>query len=112
MKLTSQNRDGASALIRDSRGVHILGSVASLIEIDSGWESAAAAALGTLADAIVVQDLSSAVTALTTMRDHNLGQADVLVYESGSATHTNIPSGLNPISSHIRSSSISELLAH
>jgi len=112
MKLTSQNRDGASALIRDSRGVHILGSVASLIEIDSGWESAAAAALGTLADAIVVQDLSSAVTALTTMRDHNLGQADVLVYESGSATNTNIPSGLNPISSHISSSSISELLAH
>ena len=112
MKLTSQNRDGASALIRDSRGVHILGSVASLIEIDSGWESAAAGALGTLADAIVVQDLSSAVTALTTMRDHNLGQADVLVYESGSATNTNIPSGLNPISSHIRSSSISELLAH
>ena len=112
MKLTSQNRDGASALIRDSRGVHILGSVASLIEIDSGWESAAAGALGTLADAIVVQDLSSAVTALTTMRDHNLGQAEVLVYESGSATNTNIPSGLNPISSHIRSSSISELLAH
>jgi chromosome segregation protein len=25
MKLTSQNRDGASALIHDSRGVHILG---------------------------------------------------------------------------------------
>ena len=71
MKLTSQNRDGASALMRDSRGVHILGSIASLIEIDNGWESAAAAALGSLADAIVVQDLSSAVTALTTLRDQN-----------------------------------------
>lgn len=57
MKLTSQNRDGASALLRDSRGVSILGSIAGLIEIDSGWESAAAAALGSLADAVVVQDL-------------------------------------------------------
>jgi hypothetical protein len=81
MKLTSQNRDGASALLRDPRGVSILGSIAGLIEIDSGWESAAAAALGSLADAVVVQDLSSAVTALTTLRSENLGQADVLVYE-------------------------------
>ena len=73
MKLTSQSRDGASALLRDSRGVSILGSIAGLIEIDNGWESAAAAALGTLADAVVVQDLSSAVTALTTLRSENLG---------------------------------------
>ena len=37
MKLTSQNRDGASALLRDSRGVSILGSIAGLIEIVNGW---------------------------------------------------------------------------
>jgi len=111
MKLTSQNRDGASALMRDSRGVHILGSIASLIEIDNGWESAAAAALGTLADAIVVQDLSSAVTALTTLRDQNLGQADVLVYEAGNSGNSNIPAGLNALSSHIRSHSIGDLIS-
>ena len=45
MQLTSQSRDGASALLRDSRGVAILGSIAGLIQIDSGWEAAAAAAL-------------------------------------------------------------------
>ena len=111
MKLTSQNRDGASALLRDSRGVSILGSIAGLIEIDSGWESAAAAALGTLADAVVVQDLSSAVTALTTLRSENLGQADVLVFEPGQNGNGNIPSGLTPLSSHIRSSTIGDLLA-
>ena len=111
MKLTSQNRDGASALMRDSRGVHILGSIASLIEIDNGWESAAAAALGSLADAIVVQDLSSAVTALTTLRDQNLGQADVLVYEAGNSGNSNIPSGLNALASHIRSHSIGDLIS-
>ena len=111
MKLTSQNRDGASALLRDSRGVSILGSIAGLIEIDSGWESAAAAALGTLADAVVVQDLSSAVTALTTLRSENLGQADVLVFEPGQNGNGNIPSGLTPLSAHIRSSTIGDLLA-
>lgn len=111
MKLTSQNRDGASALMRDSRGVHILGSIASLIEIDNGWESAAAAALGSLADAIVVQDLSSAVTALTTLRDQNLGQADILVYEAGNRGNSNIPAGLNALSSHIRSHSIGDLIS-
>ena len=111
MKLTSQNRDGASALIRDSHGVHILGSVASLIEIDSGWESAAAAALGTLADAIVVQDLASAVTALTTLRSQNMGQADVLVYEPGNSGNSIIPQGLNALASHVRSSTVGDLLS-
>jgi chromosome segregation protein len=111
MKLTSQNRDGASALLRDSRGVSILGSIAGLIEIDNGWESAAAAALGTLADAVVVQDLSSAVTALTTLRSENLGQADVLVFEPGQTGNGNIPSGLTSLSAHIRSSTIGDLLA-
>ena len=110
-KLTSQNRDGASALLRDSRGVSILGSIAGLIEIDSGWESAAAAALGSLADAVVVQDLSSAVTALTTLRSENLGQADVLVYEPGQAGNSNIPVGLTPLSAHIRSTSIGDLVS-
>jgi len=50
IKLTSENRDGASALLRDSRGVSIMGSVAGLIEIDRGWEAAAAADLGNFAD--------------------------------------------------------------
>jgi chromosome segregation protein len=111
MKLTSQNRDGSSALLRDSRGVSILGSIAGLIEIDNGWESAAAAALGSLADAVVVQNLSSAVTALTTLRSENLGQADVLVYEPGQTGNGNIPAGLTPLSAYIRSSTIGDLLA-
>ena len=111
MKLTSQNRDGASALLGDSHGVHILGSIASLIEIDSGWESATAAALGSLADALVVKDLASAVTALTTLRSENLGQADVLVYEESSQSDSRIPSGLVSLASHVRSQSIGALIA-
>jgi chromosome segregation protein len=91
--------------------VNLLGSIASLIQIDSGWEAATAAALGTLADAVVVRDIGAAVTALTTLRSENLGQADVLVYQPGAQSTSNIPSGLTPLLSHVRSSQISELLS-
>ena len=112
LQLTTANRDGASALIRDGRGVQIIGSIASLIEIDSDWESAAAAALGQLADAVVVQDLGAAVTALRTLRSENLGQADVLVFQPGHApSNILIPSSLTPVSAHIRSGRIGDLLA-
>jgi chromosome segregation protein len=110
MQLTSQSRDGGAALIKDSRGLSILGSIASLVQVDSGWEAATAAALGSLADAIVVRDLTSAVSALTTLRSENLGQADVLVYEPGSTSGGSIPAGLTPLTAHVRSNQISELL--
>ena len=111
MQLTSQSRDGGAALMRDSRGLSLLGSVASLINIDNGWEAATAAALGTLSDAVVVRDLNSAVSALTTLRSENLGQADVLVYEPGSHTAPVIPSGLTPLANYVRSSEIGDLLS-
>jgi len=110
MRLTSQSRDGAAALVRDSRGVNLLGSIASLIQVDSGWEAATAAALGSYADAVVVRDLNAAVTALTTLRSENLGQADVLVYEPGAQAAPSVPGHLTSLLSHVRSQEISELL--
>jgi chromosome segregation protein len=85
MRITSSSRDGGAALVSNSRGINILGSIASLIRIDSGWEAATASALGSLADAIVVRDLNSAVTALRTLRSENLGQADVLILDRENA---------------------------
>jgi chromosome segregation protein len=110
MRITSGNRDGGAALVRDSRGISILGSIASLIRIDSGWEAATASALGSLADAIVVRDLNSAVSALTTLRSENLGQADVLVHDGNSATTLAVPQGLTPLLQHIHASEIDDLL--
>ena len=72
---------------------------------------AAAAALGSLADAVVVRDLSTAVMALTTLRSENLGQADFLVLQSGDNRNIgSIPSDLIPLISHMRSSQIDGLL--
>jgi chromosome segregation protein len=109
--MTSKTRDGAAALLRDPRGLQILGSIAGLITIDAGWESAAAAALGSLADAVVVDDLSAAVTGLTTLRTENLGQADFLILQThNNSTTASIPSGLIPLVSHVRSSQLEALL--
>ena len=110
IRITSSNRDGGAALVRDSRGISILGSIASLIRIDAGWEAATASALGSLADAIVVRDLNSAVSALTTLRSENLGQADVLVHDGNSSQILSIPQGLTPLLQHIHTSEIDDLL--
>ncbi len=107
IRITSESRDGAAELVRDSRGVQILGSIAALIEIDKGWEAATVAALGGVADAVVVKDLSSAVSVLTTLRRENLGKADVLVYEPGQQSVTSTPNGLTCLLSHVRSNQIS-----
>ena len=110
LRLTSSGRDGGAALVHDSRGITILGSIASLIRIDSGWEAATASALGSLADAIVVRDLNSAVTALTTLRSENLGQADVLILDRESVSSPAIPLGLTPILQYLHSGEIQDLL--
>ena len=111
LRLTSQSRDGGAALIKDSRGISIMGSVASLIKVESGWEAATAAALGSLADAVVVRDINSAVTALTTLRSENLGQADVLVYEPGAHNAPSIANGLTSLLTYVQSTEISDLLS-
>jgi chromosome segregation protein len=108
MRTTSQTRDGAAALLRDGHGLQILGSVAGMISIDRGWESAVAAALGNYADAIVVRDLSDAVNALTLLRRESLGQADVVVHTPSTSGVSSIPSGLTALTEHVRSSEINE----
>jgi len=110
LRLTSSSRNGGAALVHDSRGITILGSIASLIRIDSGWEAATASALGSLADAIVVRDLNSAVTALTTLRSENLGQADVLILDRESVSSPAIPHGLTPLLQYLHSGEIQDLL--
>ena len=110
LRLTSSSRDGGAALVHDSRGISILGSIASLIRIESGWEAATASALGSLADAIVVRDLNSAVTALTTLRSENLGQADVLILDREGVSSPAIPQGLTPLLQYLDTGDIDDLL--
>jgi chromosome segregation protein len=66
--------------------------------------------LGSLADAIVVRDLNSAVTALRTLRSENLGQADVLILDRENAAAVSLPQGLTPLLQYLHSNEINDLL--
>ena len=111
LKLTSRNQDGAAALLSDSRGVKILGSLASLIRVDNGYEAAVAAALGNLSESVVVQDLDAAVTAISALRNENLGQAELLITGGYVTENVMLPAGLKSLIEHVSAESISSLLS-
>jgi len=73
-------RDGASALLAASDSVSgLLGSVAALLSVRSGFETAVAAALGSAADAVAVRDADAAVEALGFLKTDDLGRAGLLL---------------------------------
>ncbi len=73
-------RDGASALLAASESVSgLLGSVAALLSVRSGFETAVAGALGSAADAVAVRDADAAVEALGLLKTDDLGRAGLLL---------------------------------
>jgi chromosome segregation protein len=88
-------RDGASALLAASDAVSgLLGSVAALLSVRPGYESAVAGALGSAADAVAVRDADAAVEALGLLKTDDLGRAGLLL-GGGPATDRDWP-GLPP----------------
>ena len=116
LKLSVNSRDGGAALLSSSNEVNALGSVASLIEISAGWESAITAALGSLSDAVVVGRLSDAIDALTLLKREQGGRAEILVMGSveTSANQPNIslPSGAYRAIDLIKSERLVRSLSH
>ncbi len=73
-------KDGGGALLAASDRVSgVLGSVAALLSIQPGDETAVAAALGSAADAIAVRDVGAAVDAITLLKTDDAGRAALLV---------------------------------
>ena len=84
-------RDGASALLAASGSVSgLLGSVAALLSVRSGFETAVAGALGSAADAVAVRDADAAVEALGLLKTDDLGRAGLLL-GGGAATERDWP---------------------
>ena len=84
--LSLSRKDGAAALlVRDDVAHRISGSVASLLQVESGHESAVAAALGWAADALAVDGVVAAASALETLRRDDAGRAGMLVSETAAA---------------------------
>lgn len=75
-----ESRDGAGALLAASDEISgFLGSVAALLTVRTGHESAIAAALGAAADAVAVDHLDSAVVAMEKLKAEDWGRAGILL---------------------------------
>jgi chromosome segregation protein len=73
-------KDGAGALLSAGDALTgLMGSVAALLGVRSGYEAAVAAALGSAADAIAVTDAPAAVAALAHLKSGDLGRAGLLL---------------------------------
>ena len=80
LELGLNRKDGVGALLAASDSVSgLLGSVAALLSVRAGYETAVAAALGTAADAVAVRDADAAVDALAHLKADDLGRAGLLL---------------------------------
>ncbi|MEX0426472.1 chromosome segregation protein SMC [Nocardioides sp. DS6] len=79
LELGLNRKDGAGALLAAEGVEGVLGSVAALLTVRTGFETAVAGALGATADAIVVADAAAALAAIRHLKEEDLGRAGLLL---------------------------------
>ena len=80
LELGLTRRDGAGALLAATDQVSgLLGSVAALISVRAGYETAVAAALGSAADAVALTSIDTALEAIARLKADDLGRAGILL---------------------------------
>ncbi len=80
LELGLARKDGAGALLAATDEISgLLGSVAALLSVRSGFETAIASALGSAADAVAVDHLDTAVSAMERLKSEDLGRAGMLL---------------------------------
>ncbi len=80
LELGLNRKDGAGALLAATEPVSgLMGSVAALLQVQTGYETAVAAALGNAADAVAVEHLDAAVGAIDHLKAADLGRAGILL---------------------------------
>jgi chromosome segregation protein len=73
-------KDAAAVLVSAGEQVPgVLGSLASLLHIEPGAQAAVAAALGDIADAVVVRGVDAAVSSLILLKDQDAGRAALVI---------------------------------
>lgn len=80
LQIGLDRKDGSAALLAaEDRVDDLLGSVAALVTVESGYEAAISAAFGAAADAVAVTGTDAAVAALDLLRTEDLGRAGLLL---------------------------------
>ena len=86
LELGLARKDGAGTVLAASdRLSGVLGSVAALLTVEAGFETAVAAALGSVADAVAVSDVGAAEAAIRLLKDDDAGRVGLLVGSTGPA---------------------------
>lgn len=78
LQLGLKRKDG-SGRVAGSGLPGVIGPLASMLSVESGYEAAVAAALGSSSDAVVVRDAGTAVEALQLLKDDDAGLASLLL---------------------------------
>jgi chromosome segregation protein len=80
LELGLNRKDGAGALLAASEQINgLMGSVAALLTVRAGYETAIAAALGEAADAVAISHTDAALHAVDHLKQHDLGRAGMLL---------------------------------
>jgi chromosome segregation protein len=89
LSLALDQKDGSSALVA-SKLAGVRGLVAEHIQVQPGFEAAIAAALGSLADAVLADDRSAGADALAHAASHELGRVELLLADAGTSSPRSI----------------------
>ena len=90
LSLAVDQKDGSSALV-GAKLAGIRGLVAEHVKIEPGYEAAIAAALGSLADAVLADDSGSAFDALAESAAKDFGRVEVVVADGVAAPSRSVP---------------------
>ncbi|GAB3686792.1 chromosome segregation protein SMC [Nocardiopsis oceani] len=97
LELGLAHKDGAGTLL-DAGLPGMLGSLATLVQVDPGHETAVAAAFGVAAGAVAVRDEASAMAALELLKSEDAGRAGIVVARAvpaaDRATWPSLPGGM------------------
>jgi len=95
LSLALDQKDGSTALIAAKlRGIR--GLVAEHVQVQPGFEAAIAAALGSLADAVLADDRNAGIDALASAEAADMGRVELLLAEAGAQAPSSfdLPSGV------------------
>jgi chromosome segregation protein len=92
LSMAVDQKDGSAAIV-GTPGIR--GLVAEHVRVTPGYEAAIAAALGTLADAVLADDHDAALTALGRARDSDAGRVEIVVADAAGASSLGaLPAGV------------------
>jgi chromosome segregation protein len=100
LSMAVDQKDGSASIV-GAPGIR--GLVAEHVRVTPGYEAAIAAALGTLADAVLADDHDSALSALSAARDSDAGRVEIVVADAPGATALGaLPEGVSAATEFVK----------